>query len=234
MLQALHIGIQGFPVVLLLAGLAWSRSRLEEAGLSRFSDDGLDHVQTLQPLETKQSAQAVRMMLSEYNIIETQRADLAMKIAKWSSGWPQHLHQYMRVLAGELAANDGVLTAVNESTVRQIGDQKRTEYYLKRLQDKRVGVSYKLLAEVAQLIGHDGCHLSELLILLYNRGWSKSKHPSSVIPKGMDAEEFINVMIRTGVAHNVNDFITFPIPSYRNFLIDRCEEISSQVKLQTN
>ena len=63
LLQALHIGIQGFPVILLLAGLAWSRSRLEEAGLSRFSDDGLDHVQTLQPLEIKQSAQAVRMML---------------------------------------------------------------------------------------------------------------------------------------------------------------------------
>ena len=137
----------------------------------------------------------------------------------------------MRVLAGELASKDGILTAVNESTVRQIGDQKRTEYYLKCLQDKRIGISYKLLAEVAEFIGHDGCHLSELLTLLYNWEWSKSKHPSSVMPKGMDPEEFINVMIRSGIAHNVNDFITFPTPSFRKFLVDRCEEISSQIRL---
>ena len=218
MLRHLHLGDHGLPIFVVMAGLAWSRTRLRKAGISRFAKG---HVRTLEPLADKEVAEAVRRMLVEHGIVGHRDADIAKKIAKWSNGWPQHLHNYMCVLALELAAKDGELDMVDEDKVRDVGNHDRWVYYEERLQDSSIRACFNLLADVAETIGQDGCSEFELLDLLGKRRWDKNTSNLLVMPENMTPQEFIDEMARSGIIHNEHSRITIPIPSFRQHLIDK-------------
>ncbi len=223
LLRKLHTGEHGLPLVAVLAGLAYSRSMLAKARISRFARSGrLSHVQTLGRLKAGEAADAVRALLDCYEIRGRHGSALPDRIDEWSNGWPQHLHHYLAALAGELSANGRDLAEVSESTIRSIGDENRIDYYRARLQDAKIAQSRALLAELAQVIGPDGCRLVDLKDMLVDRVWVKGRG-SSTMPEDMTADEFIDELIQYGVVHIVEDEITIPIPSFRQYLIDRYE-----------
>ncbi len=218
LLEHLHLGDHGLPMFAVLAGLSWSRTRLRKAGISRFAKG---HVKTLELLSKEEVAEAVRRMLEEHDIAGFQDAEIASKIAKWSNGWPQHLHNYMCVLALELAAKDGELDMVDENKVRDVGNHDRWVYYEERLQDSSIRACFNLLADVAETIGQDGCRENELLRVLNVRFWEQNAEPADVMPMDMKPQEFIDEMARSGIIHNEHCLITIPIPSFQQHLIDK-------------
>ncbi len=221
LIRDLHAGIRGVPIILLLAGLAWSRERLKEAGVSRFATGNISHVQTLEPLQLEEAAESVKLMLKEHHVTGNETEDIASWIAGLSDGWPQHLHHYMRALAGELAAKGGNLSEVNRDLIQADGDAKRRAYYFDRLQSSLVGTHTRLLAQVASTIGIDGCHYDELVRMLRNKLWQEELDHSEVMPEGMRPQGFIQEMIRSGLIHRVVDEITIPIPSFMQYLLER-------------
>ena len=218
LLERIHLGKHGLPIFAVLAGLAWSKLRLAEAGISRLSDE---HVKTLGPLAKEEAGEALRRMLEEHDIAGFQDAGIVGKIAEWSNGWPQHLHNYMRAFAGELADKEGELGKVDEAEIRKVGDGRRKNYYVQRLTSSSIRACFNLLADVAEMIGEDGCMEFELLDMLDERRWVEKTSHSLVMPENMTPREFIDEMIRSGIVHNEAERITIPIPSFRQHLIDR-------------
>ncbi len=218
LLLDLHLGSHGLPMVAMLVGLAWSRVRLKEAGLSRFSDG---HVRTLAPLAEPEAADAVHRLLQDHHIKGYQDVDIAGKIARWSNGWPQHLQNYIGALAGEVADRKGDLTQLDETRIRRKGDLARKNYYQECLTDSRIRACENLLAEVAEVIGEHGVSESELLYLLRGRAWDNHRHPADTMPQNMVPQEFIDQMIKNGMVHSEDAHITIPIPSFRMHLINR-------------
>ncbi len=218
LLLHLHLGEHGLPMVAMLAGLAWSRVRLKEAGLSRFS---YGHVRTLAPLAEPEAADAVHRLLQDHHIVGHEDAAIAGKIARWSNGWPQHLQNYIGVLAGELADRKGDLTQLDETRIRREGDLARKSYYQERLTDSRIRACVNLLAEVAEMIGEDGISESKLLDLLEERTWVAGQKSADKMPQDMKPQEFVDQMIKNGMIHSEDDHITIPIPSFRMHMIGR-------------
>ncbi len=217
LLLDLHLGSHGLPMVAVLAGLAWSRARLKEAGLSRFS---YGHVRTLAPLAEPEAADAVHCLLQDHHIKGYQDVDIAGKIARWSNGWPQHLQNYISALAGEVADRKGDLTQLDEARIRREGDLARKSYYQERLTDSRITACENLLADVAVMIGPNGTSESKLLKLLRQRTWDEEREPADLMPEDMKSREFIDELIRSGIIHRENRRIMIPIPSFRQYLID--------------
>ncbi len=218
LLAKIHSGKHGLPMVAVLGGLAWSRARLKEAGLSRFS---YGHVRTLAPLAEPEAADAVHRLLQDHHIVGHEDAAIAGKIARWSNGWPQHLQNYIGALAGEVADRDGDLTQLDETRIRREGDLARKNYYQERLTDSRIRACENLLAEVAEMIGEGGTKESTLLSLLDDRSWDVKLHPADKMPQDMKPQEFINQMIKNGMVHSEDGRIVIPIPSFRQYLIER-------------
>ena len=221
-LRKLHTGEHGSPIVALLNGLAYSKSLLAAEKISRFAtSNGRSHAQTLGSLATGETAEAVRNMLEGYRIKGREKSDLPNKIGDWSSDWPQHIFHYMVGLARQLKPNNFDLTRVNESVVRSFGDRCRMQYYRDKLDDSPIVDSTQLLADVARLIGSNGCTRLELLSFLRGKSWETDPDSDGVMPKDMEPMEFIEAMVVAGMVHRVETTLTIPIPSFRQYLIDR-------------
>ncbi len=218
LLSYLHLGEHGLPIMMVLAGLAWSQSRLAEAGISRLSEG---QMRTLAPLSESEAAESVRHLLEAHQIKGFEDAAIAGKIAAWSNGWPQHLHNYMCVLAQELRDNDCNLIRVDEARVRGAGDLMRKNHYVNRLISSRITACANLLADIAEVIGKDGCDESMILKLLRKRPWDEERDPAETMSQDMKPQEFIGEMIRAGIIHRENDRVIMPIPSFQQHLIDR-------------
>ena len=220
LIRDLHAGIRGVPILLLLAGLVWSRERLKEAGVLRFVTDKAGHVQTLAPLQPEEAAESVKLMLKEHYVTGNEIEDIASWIARLSDGWPQHLHHYMRALAGELVVKKGNLSEVNRDCIQAEGDAKRQSYYLDRLQDTRVVEHSGVLAQAARTIGDSGCRYKELVRTLNGYHRREDSEPDEVLPENMKPRAFIREMIRSGIAHRISKQVKIPIPSFKQFLIE--------------
>ena len=220
-LRKLHTGEHGLPILALLFGLAYSESMLAAEKISRFAKTGeVSHVQTITSLEPGEAAASVRAMLNGYQIKGRHNTDLPEKIDSWSDGWPQFLEHYMIALTKQLNANDLDLAKIDESVVRSFGDANRAEYYRDRLQNSPISPCKVLLKEVVQLIKPDGSEIEEIVNMLSKHRWVEGKL-SSTMPEGMKPMEFIEAMIVSGVVHRLDTILTIPIPSYRQYLIDR-------------
>ena len=221
LLRKLHNGTHGLPIVALLFGLAYSESMLAKARISRFAKSKqLSHVQTIAPLESGEAAESVRAMLNGYQIKGRHNSALPDKIDAWCDGWPQFLEHYMISLADQLSTHGLDLARIDESAVRSDGDANRVDYYSRRLGNSPISDSKQLLADVAQLIGPDGCERGEVLSLLSKRRWVEDEYLTTM-PESMQPADFVEAMIVAGVLHRKDTILTIPIPSFRKYLIER-------------
>ncbi len=221
MLRKIHNGTHGLPILPVLCGLAYSESMLAKVRISRFAQTGhMSHVQTIAPLESGEASESVRAMLNGYQIKGRHNTSLPERIDAWCNGWPQFLEHYMISLTGQLSANGLDLARIDESVVRSAGAANRLEYYSKRLGNSPISDCEQLLADVAQLIGPDGCKRGEVLSLLSKRRWVEDEYLTTM-PEGMKPADFVEAMIVAGVLHRKDTTLTIPIPSFRQYLIDR-------------
>ncbi len=102
-LNQLHSGSHGLPIVPLYAGLGSSLDVLATHGLSRL---GVTAVHDIGALAPEEAQGAVRMMFERYRVdLEGVDHDWPSELASLSECWPQHLHNAMRALAEGLSAD---------------------------------------------------------------------------------------------------------------------------------
>ena len=126
----------------------------------------------------------------------------------------------MQALASQLpaATTPGSLEPVDSqfgSAVLKASAQAREQYYERRIDEKLV-VALDLVAETLRRIGR-GAFRSE--VIAHIREAAQPGHGNKSLPKGHDAEMFLDRMIRRGVLqHTSGHELVCPIPSLQNYI----------------
>ena len=233
LITRLHTGDHGGPFLTVFAGLAYSNAVLQKFGISRFSQG---HEITLSALASEEATEIVLRMLAEYRVRgDTElRSQWANALARESCGWPQHLHVAMQALASQLpaATTPGSLEPVDSqfgSAVLKASAQGREQYCERRIDEKLV-VALDLVAETLRRIG-SGAFRSE--VIAHIRETAQPGHGNKSLPKGHDAEMFLDRMIRRGVLQHASGHkLVCPIPSLQNYIERFAKRITSRAQFK--
>ena len=217
-LQTLHEGDRRLPVMAVVAGLANSREKLRQAGISRFAEGG---VHILWPLSPSEAARSAGMFLEHFRVQgqDGVTSAYARLIAEDSRGWPQHLHNGLRALARALVAAKGDLLSVKKEDVLDRSAEYRRKYYEARLTPK-LKASALLLANVMRRTGEHGAPRDEFCNLVESCS-REGRKIMERLPGGMAATDFVDHLIEVGVLHEDSGNVRCPVPSFRQYIIDR-------------
>jgi len=128
-LDFIHNGKLKRPVILLAAGLGTTLSSFQSFGISRFSKKCRVELGAL-------SKEAERAVIQDWLKKEGgAKGDSTVwidAIAKETHGWPHHILSYAEPAAGQLKADDGIMTTEGLSAVLEAGRNARLAYYKER------------------------------------------------------------------------------------------------------
>ena len=131
-LNAIHNGKLGKPVVLLAAGLEPTTKAFRAFGISRFEGDARVELEAL-------GKEAERAVLYDWLTVDGKvTGDTTAwidAITKETHGWPQHILSYVKPVLDQLHADKGVMTAEGLNAALEAGRARRTVYYKKRVED---------------------------------------------------------------------------------------------------
>ena len=206
LLTNLHLGTGGAPIVPVLAGLAHARDILDDAGLSRLSEDS---ILPLGALSSEEACQSAELFLEAFHVVG-ERTGWPETVARWSDGWPMHVHNTLRALADELAGCDGDLDRVDRTAVKKRAAISRTNYYRQRtagaLENHPI-----LLGNVMEGIGQFGLTKPEVLNLIREQAGGSFAEIE-------DAEAVFRAMLAKGLIHGTEEHeYVCPIPSMRSW-----------------
>ena len=223
-LNTLHEGKPGLPVVPVLAGLGnlYDIVSAPEVGLSCLE---IDAVHSLGALAPDEAHQAVETMLAACRVDRTGADDgWPALLAERSDGWPQHLHNGMRALAAELVRVDGKLVDVGAEAVLGRERDYRERAYLARISPE-MEASRQLIAALFAALPQDGVPRDVIETEVDRLGQphdaGEAGRRALHLPRGMDSVEFVGHLIRRGaLQRGPHRRYGCPIPSFRRFLID--------------
>ena len=210
LLQSLHLGTHGAPIVPVLAGLAHAKDVLEEAGLSRLSDGS---VLPLGALSREEACHSAELFLDAFDVAGD-RTGWPEAVARWSDGWPMHLHNSLRALAAGLAACGGHLGRVDRAEVKMRAARSRARYYGQRtagiLEDRP-----DLLGSITEGIPPFGMTKAGMLQVVRSRlGEAEGEFP--------DAGDVFSRMLSKGlIQQTLGEEFVCPIPSMRSWCAAR-------------
>ena len=203
-LRNLHLGSHGAPVLAVLAGLAHAKDVLAEVGIPYPRSRS---VLPLGPLSPDEAAESARRFLDAFRVAGDRRL-WPETIADWSDGWPMHVHNGIRGLARELAANGGDLDRIDPLAVKREAMAIRTVYYRARTEGA-FELHQGLLARVMEEIRDTGNSASEIIGLLTTHGGDS--------PAGMTPKEAFRALLARGLIQRrpgtAADRYACPIPS---------------------
>ena len=211
-LNALHLGNHGAPVVPVLAGLADTVDALSNVRISRFDPArGL----SLGRLSYGAACESAGKFLDRFNVAGD-RSGWPGTVAAWSDGWPMHLHNTLRALAGELARNGGDLDRLDRLQAKRAAAVHRAAYY-----GERTGAGFQdepdMLAAVMEQTGEDGLARRAIAEILVKHGGH--------CPAGMTPADAFKALLARGLLQRtpvVEDHLhSCPIPSLRSWCAAR-------------
>ena len=131
-MRILHEGIQGFPVIPVYAGLGSAQEMFRAYHLTRLSAG--NGTVRLGSLSCEDAQTAVSSMLDGFGVEKGNAESFWVRcLGRISEGWPQHLHNGMRALAGCLAGTEGRLEDVSADRVLVMERTYRRETYESRI-----------------------------------------------------------------------------------------------------
>ena len=128
-LQSIHNGKLGRPVILIAAGLGPTTKAFGALGISRFA--GNARVE-LGALGEEAEHSVLHDWLTEDGKATGDTTVWIDAIAKETYGWPQHILSYVQPALDQLHADKGEMTAEGLATVLETGRVLRTAYYKQR------------------------------------------------------------------------------------------------------
>ncbi len=213
-IRRLHEGVDGLPVVPVLAGLANAQHVLAKLGISRLS---VGAVHMLGRLEPGQPAVSVRRMLEHFRVDAADAEHWATLLEAGSGRWPQHLGNGMRALADGLLATGGVLASVDEKAVLAGAEERRLDSYRARRSPEMLA-SGLLLAAAMEAVPEDGLGYVETLRVIEESAGAASGWR---LPAGMGPEEYLDHLVHRGALQDDGTGrLACPIPSLRRFLVE--------------
>ena len=212
-LDFLHRGVLGIPLVATFFGLNDTQDVLRECGLSRFSDQ---RVVNLEPLSIEDASGSFRHLFDTYFTgDEKEKGVWANSLAKFSQGWPQHVNRIGVAVGQVLSKNEGLLERSLLEEVLIKGTERKNDYYLGRVEagSNRAWV-YRQLALAADkkkeqragTISYD--EIDQLTEAARSR-------------KGETIDEFLKNALHAGLlapARGLPDHYKIPIPSLGDYL----------------
>ncbi len=135
-LDEIHNGKLGRPVVLLAAGLGLTESAFNSLGISRFARNC---IVGLGPLDRESERAAIRDWIVKEGAAKGNPDPWIDAIAKETHGWPQHIISYIEPAVRYLESNNRQMTDEGLRIVLEKGAEFRLQYYRQRARgiDKR-------------------------------------------------------------------------------------------------
>ena len=217
-LNTLHEGKPGLPIVPVLAGLGNSYDIVSapEVGLSRLE---IDAVRSLGGLSPGEACEAVEAMLATYRVDRTGTVEnWPALLAERSDGWPQHLHNGMRALATELARVEGKMALVDSANILERERDYRERAYLARIGPIMDG-SRQLVAALFAALPEDGFTNGQVRREIERCRQPERKDPEWDLPEDMTVGQFFDHLVHRGALQRKGAAYECPIPSFRRFLI---------------
>ncbi len=225
-LRWLHKGAHGLPIVPVFGGLAWTKKRFGELGVSRLS---LNRVHTLEALSDSECREAVRAFLDKYRVAGVSGAEEKWErlVARECMGWPQHLHVGLQGLAEALVRSKGDLETMDEKAALEGGASRRIAYYQDRLDSHNLKGNRHLSSVAVSCLrsGEDRvtrATMAGAIREVSDRAGGAGAYDDFALPEGMTPAGYVHGMIRSGILHEDGDgYLSIPIPSFRDFLMER-------------
>ncbi len=217
-LRTLHNGRSTLPLSLVLGGLGDTADVVAELGLTRLSVREIGALSTEPDPERGGYVEVMDLMLSfcdHFGIGATGQESRLMALAAPCKGWPRHLHFALQAMGRGVLKTDGDLATIDWlEAMRESAESRRNHYHL---QQSREMMNASILVARVMAESEDGMHPGEIQGIIEG---NVADRPGQRLPKGKDAEDFLNHLIHQGALHMKPDrTIHCPIPSFRNFLL---------------
>ena len=215
-LEPLHLGTHGLPVVSVLAGLANTHAILGKHGLNHIADNA---THKLGVLAFEEAAEAAEMFLDGFRIDRTSVGiDWPAEVAATSDGWPRHLHNSLQTLVQELLTANGRLADMDADAVRRGVRARRARSYWDRIESSELEGSKILLTELMQRLPDEGLERHEIVDEI--EACADSSGPSGKrLPEGFTATLFLDRLIAKGALQSDGaGKLICPIPGLQDFM----------------
>ncbi|MDE0533852.1 MAG: ankyrin repeat domain-containing protein [Albidovulum sp.] len=211
-LQWLHQGNHGLPLLPLLAGLANLESRLEMAGLSRISADA---AHTLGSLTREEALRSACLFFEYFGIPPSSLRDIwSNALYELSEGWPLHLHHGFRALAGCLAKAERRLDSIDADAFMLEEAKQRAAYSDARTRE----IPIQLVARVLELVGPSGTRDQFIDTIESEHKKFRGSHAFQ-IPEGLSAKGFFEELVGKGILQRAYSHrYGTPVPSLGNYI----------------
>ena len=206
LLNQIHNGNLGKPVILLAGGLGTTDRALNSLGISRAS---LGSIMNLDPLEEEQERTVIREWLREEGKAKGDTTDWVDAIAKETYRWPQHIIAYTVPAAAHLRENGGEMTKEGLLSVLEQGRKYCREYYVGRMSEF-VSEERTSFAQIIGGVPKDG-------------RLTKTEIPAHLTGEYGDerAKELFFLSVKKGVFYyDEEGNYSVPIPSMRDWLLE--------------
>ena len=217
-LRTLHNGRSTLPLSLVLGGLGDTADVAGGLGLTRLYVREIENLSTEPDPERGGYVEVMDLMLSfcDHFGIETNGQESRLTaLAAPCEGWPRHLHFALQAMGRSVLKTDGDLAAIDWPEAMRESAESRQGYY--HLQQSREMMNASILVARVMAESEDGMHPGEIQGIIEG---NVADRPGQRLPKGKDAEDFLNHLIHRGGLHMKPDrTIHCPIPSFRNFLL---------------
>ncbi len=132
LIESIHNGEMGKPVLLLAAGLWGTEDVFEKLGISRMLNRCFT---ALAPLEKEAERAVIKDVLVRDGGAKGDPSEWMNAIASKAHGWPKHIISYRNAAAELLRENNGFMTPALLDRVFDLGGMAREDYYQRRAED---------------------------------------------------------------------------------------------------
>jgi len=205
-LDCIHNGELGRPVILLAAGLATTGRAFKSLGISRFEQKCM--VQ-LGPLDKESERAVIHDWLKDYAKAEGDPTKWIDAIAQKTHGWPQHIISFVDPATEYIKSNNRQMTDDGLKFVLEKGAEFREKYYQQRAhgidEDKRQSIA-RSISDVP-----------------FDETTTRPAIMSGLISSGLthdEAADLFNQALEQGVIDERDGRYGIPIPSMQTWLLN--------------
>ena len=230
-LQKLHDGAYGKPIMLVLGGLCDVPDKLYKCGITRFPNENNHPIGAFNrgcEGDDDETTELIEAWREKFEVPEGPWQEEILQMAEEGSHWPMHIHNSLCALAKEIVDNNGKMNQLNLKRVRDTTAEWRESYYGARISPELELSKYLLVTVMKEIPAHgeQGSNLdfSDIVDMIRK---TISDPPSTrsawQIPVGIEnAVEYTKLLIHQGCIQKQKDkFFYCPIPSLKSYILDR-------------